>query len=232
MSSSDRSPSPVSTSSAPQTPDTPPPLPLSTLPQFGPPGKTTFLTDPRFLARGGHSHVYTVTLWHQNRSRTTVLKVFTSRHKRDYLDEINAYRYLHYHGIIDEGIVPRVFGTDKWGIKQFEKILAGVETDDVVDFPVRVILMEYVHGERLSTGNVSVEIAMKVLNGIRRIHWAGVEHNDVAERNVLVTDEGRVVWIDFSNAKCRVRHLPREIEYEKVKNLLFNELVRHLLRCG
>jgi RIO-like serine/threonine protein kinase len=183
------------------------------------------MTDPQFLARGGHSFVYAMTLWSGNKSRLGVIKVFTSRHKRDYLDEINAYRYLRYYGVIDEGVVPKIFGVDKWGIKQFSKAFRGVDTNDVIDFPVRVILMEYVEGERLSEDNITAEIAMKALHGIRRIHWAGVEHNDIAERNILVCPDGRVVWIDFSLANSVVDHPDREIEYEKVKALLFGELV-------
>lgn len=39
-----------------------------------------------------------------------------------------------------------------------------------------------------------------------QIHDAGVKHRDVAERNVLVTDDGRVFIIDFEDAfkmRCR-----------------------------
>jgi predicted Ser/Thr protein kinase len=226
MSSSDWSPSPVPTSSAPRTPDTPTPVPLSTLPELPPPPPASFLTDPQFLARGGHSHVFTAKYWHENNSQYIVLKIFTARHKQDYLDEVNAYRYFQFHGLIDEGIVPRILGVDKWGVKQFKKTMRGAEREYGLDFPVRVILMEFVDGEQLGVDNVTVEIAMKALNGIRRIHWAGVEHGDIAERNVMVASGGRrVVWIDFSSASCRVDHLEREIEYQKVKGLLFWELV-------
>jgi predicted Ser/Thr protein kinase len=229
MSSAESSPSPVPTSSAPQTPNTPPPVDESELPQFEYIPKTVFLTDAQFLARGGHSHVYTVTMWIKNRSRRSILKVFTSRHKQDYLDEVNAYRHLYFHGIIDEGIVPRIFGIDKWGVKQFKKTLRGAEIAAGMDFPVRVILMEYLEeAEELREENVTLDMAMKALRGIRRIHLASVKHGDVAPRNILVLPSGRVVWIDFSSAQCNASHYHRAVEYEEVKDLFFEELVRWL----
>lgn len=46
------------------------------------------------------------------------------------------------------------------------------------------------------------------MDAFDQIHQAGVQHGDVAERNVLVDEQGRVSVIDFENAfptKCRRR---------------------------
>lgn len=223
--SSDYSPSPVPTSSVPESPNTPPPLPLSELAEFDKIPENAILTNPKFFARGGHSHLYLVTVWYQERSRRCALKIFDSRHKYDYLDEIQAYQYLSHLEIMDEGVVPIVFGVDKWSEKDFDRILKGAEYVGGMTFPARVILMEFIAGsEQLSVDNITVDIAKKALRGIRRIHFAGVTHGDIACRNILVAP-GRVVWIDFSNGSCRVDGYQRAVEYRKVKELLFDELV-------
>lgn len=38
------------------------------------------------------------------------------------------------------------------------------------------------------------------MDAFDQIHQAGVEHDDVAERNVLVNEQGRVSVIDFEEA--------------------------------
>lgn len=48
------------------------------------------------------------------------------------------------------------------------------------------------------------------MNAFVQIHKAGVYHGDVAERNVLISEEGRVSVIDFEDAlelECE-RRLP------------------------
>lgn len=45
------------------------------------------------------------------------------------------------------------------------------------------------------------KIALRALAGAYSIQQALVKHGDQAERNILVTKEGRVVWIDFDRAE-------------------------------
>ena len=229
--SSDYSPSPVPTSSVPETPNTPSPAPLSQVPDFAKIPDNAILTNPEFFARGGHSHVYLVTVWYQERSRACVIKIFDSRHKNEYLAEIEAYRYLAHLNVMKEGIVPAVFAVDKWSRKDLKRVLRDAEYEGGLTFPVRVILMEFIAGsEQVEEDNITVDIAITALRGLRRIHFVGVLHGDIAGRNILLAPGGRVVWIDFSIASCRVGVYQRAIEYGKAEDLFFDDLVNSNVR--
>ncbi|KAK6496411.1 hypothetical protein TWF481_002431 [Arthrobotrys musiformis] len=100
-----------------------------------------------------------------------------------------------------------------------------VKGEDVIErLPLMGVLIEYIHGLRLSAfHSIPREISEKIVDGIRHIHSTGVLHRDVKKRNVLVIpnstveDVGeeveeivardvvldgteKVVWIDFSNS--------------------------------
>lgn len=70
---------------------------------------------------------------------------------------------------------------------------------------------------------------LKVMDAFDQIHQVGVQHDDIAERNVLVNEEGRVFIIDFEHSfpsKCK-RRVPipglGDLGIERSK-LLCNEL--------
>ena len=73
--------------------------------------KNVPLTNPCFLARGHHSHVYTMDVTQRGTTSATILKIFPKSLKHRYIEETYAYRYLHHYGAPGQGAVLRNYDT-------------------------------------------------------------------------------------------------------------------------
>jgi len=66
------------------------------------------------------------------------------------------------------------------------------------------LVMEYFEDcEQIDMAKVGLGTAERLAHTISLIHQAGVQHNDIDERNILLVREDgtvRIVWIDFSCA--------------------------------
>ena len=72
------------------------------------------------------------------------------------------------------------------------------------EFPPNAIILGYIPGMRtLWIDNYSRERAEGFMHIIQEIHKAGVLHDDVYPRNMIVLDDDpeRVMWIDFDRAQ-------------------------------
>jgi thiamine kinase-like enzyme len=68
----------------------------------------------------------------------------------------------------------------------------------------QALLLEYLPStRRTDITSIDRELALQALAGAQSIQQALVRHGDQVKRNLLVTEEGRVVWIDFDRSQVR-----------------------------
>jgi RIO-like serine/threonine protein kinase len=84
----------------------------------------------------------------------------------------------------------------------------------------KALLLEYLpNARRMSESIITEERALLALGGVQYIQRALIGHGDLQSRNVLVTKDDRVVWIDFDRAEVV------DSVDESVKNYFKKELV-------
>lgn len=67
------------------------------------------------------------------------------------------------------------------------------------------------------------------LRGLRQLHSRGILHSDPDGSNMLVTPDGRVMWVDFQYSRMRApRQALREEERELRRRLTHAPEARHL----
>ncbi|KKZ64658.1 hypothetical protein EMCG_09421 [[Emmonsia] crescens] len=110
---------------------------------------------------------------------------------------------IHARGVCNKGIVPQFLGTmDKFDLKLCQPHLKMFLEDE---YPPSALFLEYIPNMEMINIHNYTEVRMNnLLLGIREIHKAGVEHNDIRSRNMLIVKDDpnpdRVVWIDFNRA--------------------------------
>ena len=125
-----------------------------------------------------------------------------------YDSETAAYEYLAHNGVYHW--IPHVFGTAvrspaQWGLEH-------VDGDEEGDY--YGILMEWIEGgEELTEDNVRAHHVVSFIRGLVRMHDAGVIHNDIEDRNMLVVPGSeRAVWIDFSSSRVDATDDEKDLE--------------------
>jgi serine/threonine protein kinase len=186
----------------------------------------------RFLAQSYHSQVYTLDLNLGGTTKRALLKLFSKELKHRYVREENAYRYLQHFGVIDQGLVPRIYGVvPSMNKKRLREVLGdAVPTDVVITPPASGIIMEYIEGaENPSIENMTQKLAQKILRGLRRIHFAHILHGDAEGRNIFIFPKTRkVVFIDFSSAEINLSKRAAIRERGPLKTYLYCDLVNYL----
>jgi predicted Ser/Thr protein kinase len=109
--------------------------------------------------------------------------------------EKTAYEYIQAFKV-DE-FVPRVYG---WSVRTL--LQWGIDAPSCDDEVYYGIIMEWITGgEQLSVENINIDYACSLLEGLAKIHEAGVLHYDTFRRNLMVVPGTRkAYWIDFSCA--------------------------------
>ncbi|KAL5339821.1 hypothetical protein BJX70DRAFT_397289 [Aspergillus crustosus] len=113
---------------------------------------------------------------------------FNNREKELHDGEVQAYTRMQEHGLSENGIVPRFYGSMK-----------NIDVD-----PWAPYLDEFWHDEYPPAAFL-LELE-SLMRGIKMIHEVGVEHGKVEPANMMVfTDEAdpmkeRAVWVDFERA--------------------------------
>jgi len=149
--------------------------------------------DWQYISEGTHAEIYRV-----RDAETGVpfcMKLFRQGWVTPFNLEKRAYEYLQHAEV--EGCIPKVYGYGyrtllEWG-------LAKAKNDSA---KYNAIVMEWLEdAEQLSAENITVSSAIQLIEGLYRIHEAGLTHYDIYRRNMLVLPkENRGVWIDFSCA--------------------------------
>jgi len=162
---------------------------------------TWTFSDWTFVAEGTHAIVY--------RAKETefgeyyCMKLFRSGWMTPFNLEKTAYELLQDANIV--GYIPHVYGygyrtLSDWGIPSSE--------DDIY----YGFVMEWLgKAEKVSAENITLDSAAMLLEGLADIHRAGVLHNDMYRRNIMVIPgEERGVWIDFSCAHTDEENMHRQ----------------------
>lgn len=145
--------------------------------------------------------------------------------------EKDAYAHLIHYGVCESGSVPRCYGWLELSRSSCDNLydfsLATKDQDDFLRISLKknrrrpkALLLEYLSPvERLSVQNITPTIADTALRALCTIHSAFVRHGDIETRNILLLPEGRVVWVDFDNAKT-----PLEDNPTLTRQMLMDEL--------
>ncbi|KAJ5918473.1 hypothetical protein N7466_010465 [Penicillium verhagenii] len=126
--------------------------------------------------------------------------------------ERDAYEKLHASGVCARHYVPKYYGyIDRLDPQAFHPAFDHFAEDM---FKPRGIVIEYLpNAETLNCVNYSDALYSQATEGMKDIHRAGVQHNDISPRNVLVVPgdpDKLVVWIDFDLATTFTNLGPEE----------------------
>ena len=111
--------------------------------------------------------------------------------------------------------------TLRWGVDSFlqeAKLLSRCDHPNIVRFGDRFealgtgfFVMDYVHGSPLSVvlrdypegvGSATlIAFALPLVDAVEHMHGLGIAHRDIKPQNILVTEEGRPVFVDFGSAR-------------------------------
>jgi serine/threonine protein kinase len=152
-----------------------------------------------------------------------------------FLCESRAYCRLKEHGLCERGYVPDFYGL----IKDIDPKTEGWKSrlEAFVEDPVRPngVVIEYIpNTQQIDPANFSTARADQLRTAISVMHKAGVFHDDIYPRNVIVQEEtDRAVWIDFDHAHTFPLDSRTESEEENMQEWMKDEDDRvHYLLIG
>lgn len=145
-----------------------------------------------------------------------------------YEHEVQAYMLLIHHGV--KRCIPDAYYRRTWPRWRFDGNQPDEYGEDDRDELLHGIFIEYFEDyQELDLSRATVHLAEVLGRTLEMIHQAGVVHNDVAERNILLVrepDTVRVVWIDFSCAWSGPQFKrTRAMEWNSFRGLLYQKMV-------
>ncbi|KAJ0413121.1 hypothetical protein BJY00DRAFT_306542 [Aspergillus carlsbadensis] len=116
--------------------------------------------------------------------------------------EVAAYKRLQAHGLCDRAVIPKFHGS----IEDLDPNLHQPHLDMFLqdEYAPKAILLEYIADmEAIHWTNYTAAKRDNFIRGLEEIHAAGVIHDDVYPRNLMVVkgDAERAIWIDFDRAQ-------------------------------
>jgi serine/threonine protein kinase len=168
--------------------------------------KATF-TRPRFVSSGFHSQVILCNTRLSGRSAdkpiTCVLKCFPGRFQLFFENEIQAYKRLLQSKTSLK--YPKPLGFAEWPTAKYIKTI-GRTIEPLVDVDTEssifVLVLQYVETLDVSSGSITIEVAVAAMESLNMLHNEGIVHGDISILNILTFEndagETEVMWIDFS----------------------------------
>lgn len=161
--------------------------------------------DWTFIIAGTHGEIYRAR--DMESGEYCCVKIFRKGWITPFNLEKTAYEFLK-HANINE-FIPDVYGYDsrtmsEWGFP------GSIGDEDTY----YAIVMEWLeNGQQLSAENITLDYAWNLLEGLYKIHQAGVLHYDLYRRNMIVIPgTKRALWIDFSCAHMNEEYaMPQEM---------------------
>ncbi|KAJ5569497.1 uncharacterized protein N7459_008927 [Penicillium hispanicum] len=146
--------------------------------------------------------------------------------------ESNAYKKLLAAGVCERGFVPKFYGyIHELDPAAFYPTLQHFGRDK---FKPRAILLEFLpDSESLNCVNYFDALYPQAVEGMKEIHRAGVHHQDVWPKNLLLVrgDPDRLVWVDFDVATTFTDFGPKELAYCDHEMALAENIGKLLVRA-
>lgn len=180
------------------------------------------------IADGTHGQVRRVRVRKDAVEAVLCLKLFTEEWKDMFERERDAYTLLSHHGV--KRCIPEVYFVCEWPRWKFD----GNQPDNYSTVNKNETLyglfMDYFEDcQEIDLKRGTLRLAEVLGKTLTIIHEAGVIHNDLAERNILLVRESgkvRIVWIDFSCAWTgRKFERTRAIEWNTFRGFLYQRMV-------
>lgn len=147
--------------------------------------------------------------------------------------ESNAYQRLKSKGLCEQGVIPDFYGViENINPKEaeWEPYLEKFVDEEL---PLNAVLMEYIPNmHQIDLSTYSEERLEKLHAILKEIHAAGVLHDDLYPRNMMVqVDTDRVLWIDFDRAQTFVEGAITKMQQEWIdfEKALMEEFVKFLV---
>lgn len=183
-------------------------------------------------AEGAHGQIRKVRTLRNGKERVACFKLFNSDEIDAYHRELNAYALLIHRGV--KRCIPQVYFKREWprwkwdgnqvdfyGVHDRDEILYGIVMEYFEDF------------QEIEMRKADLHTAELLGKTFERILDAGVIHNDIEERNILLVRESgnvRIVWIDFSCAWSGTIYLAtRSSEWDMFRGFLRETMVQSFI---
>jgi hypothetical protein len=191
------------------------------------------IEDWTIVGEGSHGQVRRVRMRQgDDPAITACIKLFTEEWYDAYQRELDAYTLMIHRGV--KRCIPQVWYKRSWPRWKWD----GKQHGDYHGYDRNEILhglvMEFFEDCRqLDLKKADLRLADALAESLERIHEAGVVHNDIEERNILLVRESgtvRVVWVDFSCAWSGPEYKgPNPLEWDDFCSLLIDNMVAFLL---
>ncbi|KAJ7587955.1 hypothetical protein C8J56DRAFT_889811 [Mycena floridula] len=122
-----------------------------------------------------------------------------------YFDDADGYaREAAVFAMAVPSIMPVLYGRYSFSSSDIAEHSVPVSPEFAADSSIPALLLEFVQGEWPTAWNITPEIATQGINAVAELHRHGILHDDLALRNMIVSDgghESRFVLIDFDCAQ-------------------------------